>query len=147
MVPDVSWRCPVSWNNPLWAWLSESSCRQLTAHAWQASFASGSFCSGSLPQVHLGTWNIWVTVSNCKQTLKAYNILLCACQKQGIGVAIHKTSQGKSGRFLYGVLQFVSPFHTQHLLCGVVARLLCPLYRWWNWALEDISYSMIIDQH
>lgn len=73
-----SWSCPVSWNNPLWAWLSESSCGQLTTYAWQASFGSGSFCSGFLPQVHLGTWNIWVTVSNCKETVKAYNILLCA---------------------------------------------------------------------
>lgn len=116
---DGSWSCPAFWNSPLWAWLSESSCRQLQTHA------SGSFCSGFLPQVHLGTWNTWITVSNCKQTLTFCRVL---CWKQGIGVAVHKTSQGKLVRFLFGVLQFVSPFHTYHLLCGTVARLLCPWY-------------------
>lgn len=50
------------------------------------------------------------------------------CLKQGIGVAIHKTSQGNSVRFLFGALQFVSPFHTHHLLCSIEAELLRSLY-------------------
>lgn len=66
-----SWSCPASWNNPPAVWLSESSWSQLRTHTWQASFGSGSFCSGFLPQVHLGTWNTQGTAGNCEQTLEA----------------------------------------------------------------------------